>query len=129
MAIAGMTRYDSNVDGALGAFDDFDVRDRINGKLVGTFWDGERSRLSLIGEYKGGATTAIGSDEAGLGYRVVNSYGGSAEGVITQTVRLILALWRVIIAANETIPLMAFATSRVRIAHALGQRLLQNSRA
>ncbi len=83
MGVATMARYDGNVDGAIALFDDYKSEDRLAGKLIGTYWTEGRSRVSLAAEYKGGATTAVGSDEAGLGYRLANTFGGTIEGVMS----------------------------------------------
>jgi hypothetical protein len=82
MSSVTMSRYDGNVQGAVGLFEDYKDSDRLAAKLMGTYWTDTRSHISLAAEYKGAATTAVGSDEAGLGYRLVNLYGGSIEGAV-----------------------------------------------
>ncbi len=78
-----MARYDGNVDGAVKLFDDYKNADRLAAKLLGTYWTSARSRVSLAAEYKGAATSAVGSEEAGLGYRLANLYGGTVEGILS----------------------------------------------
>jgi hypothetical protein len=83
MSTVSMARYDGNVDGAVALFDQYNTADRLASKLVGTYWTTNRSRVSVAAEYKGAATTAVGSEEAALGYRLANLYGGSVEGVLS----------------------------------------------
>jgi hypothetical protein len=83
LGAVSMARYDANVNGAIGAFDKYQTEDRIAAKLIGTTWTSNRSRIAVAGEYKGGATTAVGSEESGLGYRLANTYGGSVEGIVS----------------------------------------------
>jgi hypothetical protein len=78
-----VARYDGNVDGAVQLFEDYKTEDRLAAKLLGSYWTTERSRVSLAAEYKGAATTAVGSEEAGLGYRLANLYGGTVEGILS----------------------------------------------
>lgn len=82
MSSISLARYDGNVKGAIPLFEEYDNQDRLAAKLVGTFWTDARSHISLAAEYKGAATTAIGEEEAGLGYRLANLYGGTLEGVL-----------------------------------------------
>ncbi len=77
-----MARYDGNVEGAVQLFEQYKSADRLAAKVVGTYWTDARSRISLAAEYKGGASTEIGADESGLGYRLANLYGGTLEGVL-----------------------------------------------
>lgn len=83
MSSVAMSRYDGNVDGSIELFEKYDARDRLAGKVMASYWTQARSRVTLAAEYKGGATSAIGSDETGLGYRLVNTYGGAIEGVLS----------------------------------------------
>lgn len=77
-----LARYDGNVQGAVGLFEQYKSADRLAAKIVATYWTDARSRISASAEYKGGASTEIGADESGLGYRLANLYGGSLEGVL-----------------------------------------------
>lgn len=92
MSTVSMARYDGNVEGAVALFDQYATEDRLASKLVGTYWTTNRSRLSVAAEYKGAATTAVGSEEAALGYRLANLYGGSVEGVLSLNRRTYLGL-------------------------------------
>ncbi|MFW7378764.1 MAG: hypothetical protein ACOH5I_08160 [Oligoflexus sp.] len=80
MSSVSMARYDGNVDGAIELFDNYKTADRLAAKVLATYWTESRSHISIAADYKGAATTAIGAEEAGLGYRLVNLYGGSLEG-------------------------------------------------
>ncbi len=82
MSAISLSRYDANVKGAVPLFEEYDNQDRLAAKVVGTFWTENRSHIALAAEYKGAATTAMGEEEAGLGYRLANLYGGSLEGVL-----------------------------------------------
>lgn len=82
MSSVSLARYDGNVDGAVGLFEKYENQDRLAAKLLGTYWTSARSRVSLAAEYKGAATTAVGAEESGLGYRLANLYGGTLEGVL-----------------------------------------------
>jgi len=77
-----MARYDGNVQGAVGLFEQYKSADRLAARLMGTYWTDARSRVSLAAEYKGGASTEIGAEESGLGYRLANLYGGTLEGIL-----------------------------------------------
>lgn len=92
MSSLAMSRYDGNVDGSIELFDRYDARDRLAGKVMASYWTQARSRVTLAAEYKGGATSAIGSDESGLGYRLVNTYGGTVEGVLSLNRKTYLSL-------------------------------------
>lgn len=81
MSSVSLARYDANVKGAVPLFEEYDNQDRLAARMVGTFWTENRSHIALAAEYKGAATTAVGEEEAGLGYRLANLYGGSLEGV------------------------------------------------
>ena len=83
MSTVSMSRYDGNVDGAVALFDQYNTADRLASKVTGTYWTPNRSRISVAAEYKGAATTAVGTEEAALGYRLANLYGGSVEGVLS----------------------------------------------
>lgn len=83
MGTVSMARYDGNVEGAIPLFNEYDAQDRLAAKLLGTYWTASRSRISLAAEYKGAATSAINTEENGLGYRLVNLYGGTLEGVLS----------------------------------------------
>ncbi len=83
MSSVSMARYDGNVDGAVRLFDNYEYKDRLAAKLIGTYWTTARSRVSIAAEYKGAATTAVGSEESGLGYRLANLYGGTVEGILS----------------------------------------------
>ncbi len=77
-----MARYDGNVQGAVPLFEQYKSADRVAAKLMATYWTDARSRVSLAAEYKGAASTEIGADESGLGYRLANLYGGTLEGIL-----------------------------------------------
>lgn len=77
-----LARYDGNVEGAVQVFEQYKTADRLAARVVGTYWTDARSRISAAAEYKGGASTEIGADESGLGYRLANLYGGTLEGVL-----------------------------------------------
>jgi hypothetical protein len=87
-----LARYDGNVTGAVKLFDDYKTEDRLAAKLLGTYWTSQRSRVSLAAEYKGAATSAVGSEEAGLGYRLANLYGGTVEGILSVNRKTYLGL-------------------------------------
>ncbi|MBC7658932.1 MAG: hypothetical protein H7249_04420 [Chitinophagaceae bacterium] len=78
-----MARYDGNNEGAVHLFDNYKTADRLAANLVATYWTDARSRISAAAEYKGGASTEIGAEESGLGYRLSNLYGGSLEGILS----------------------------------------------
>ncbi|MBC7530065.1 MAG: hypothetical protein H7318_00705 [Oligoflexus sp.] len=77
-----MARYDGNVQGAVHLFEQYKSSDRLAAKVVATYWTDARSRISAAAEFKGGASTEIGAEESGLGYRLANLYGGSLEGIL-----------------------------------------------
>ena len=83
LSTLSMTRYDGNVEGAVQLFENYETADRLAAKLVGTYWTDKRSHISLAAEYQGATTTEIGTDEALLGYRLVNLYGASLEGALS----------------------------------------------
>lgn len=87
-----MTRYDGNVEGAIGLFENYKTSDRLAGKIVGTYWTDKRSHLSLAAEYQGATTSEVGTDEALLGYRLVNLYGASLEGTLSLNRKAYLGL-------------------------------------
>ncbi|MES2743985.1 MAG: hypothetical protein V4655_01100 [Bdellovibrionota bacterium] len=80
-ANASLAKYDGNVEGAVQLFEQYKTSDRLASRVVATYWTDARSRISAAAEYKGGASTEIGAEESGLGYRLANLYGGSLEGV------------------------------------------------
>lgn len=77
-----MAKYDGNVQGAVGLFEQYKGADRVAAKLAATYWTDARSRITAAAEYKGAASTEIAADEAGLGYRLANLYGGTLEGIL-----------------------------------------------
>lgn len=81
-ADASLAKYDGNVEGAIQLFEQYKTADRLASTIAATYWTDARSRITAAAEYKGGASTKIGAEESGLGYRVANLYGGSLEGIV-----------------------------------------------
>jgi hypothetical protein len=74
-------QLDANQTNILPVLETYRLEDRMAASFQATYWTQHRSRLSMGINYRGATYSPAGYEEAGLGMRLANTYGGSIEGV------------------------------------------------
>ncbi len=75
-------QYDDNMAGAKNVFDNYRTEDRVATQLQAVWWmPNRKTRYSVTGAFSGATYAPFGTEEAALGYRDANLWGGSVDAI------------------------------------------------